>query len=44
VQIVSRLTLDKAVYTAQEYGALRELYRQMLAKQAEALVIKKAGS
>jgi hypothetical protein len=31
------------VYTAQEYQALRELYRQMLAKQAEALVLKKAG-
>ncbi|MGI4864555.1 MAG: DUF3857 domain-containing protein [Janthinobacterium lividum] len=44
VQIMSRLTLDKPVYTAQEYGALRELYRQMLAKQAEALVVKKTGS
>jgi hypothetical protein len=44
VQVLSRLTLDKPVYSAQEYHALRELYRQMLAKQAEALVIKKAGS
>ena len=44
VQFLSRLTLDKPVYSAQEYHALRELYRQMLAKQAEALVIKKAGS
>ncbi|MDJ0365734.1 DUF3857 domain-containing protein [Hymenobacter sp. H14-R3] len=44
VQLLSRLTLDKPVYSAQEYHALRELYRQMLAKQAEALVIKKAGS
>jgi transglutaminase-like putative cysteine protease len=43
VQFTSRLTLDKPVYSAQEYQALRELYRQMLAKQAEALVIKKAG-
>ncbi len=43
VQLTSRLTLDKAVYSAQEYQALRELYRQMLAKQAEALIIKKAG-
>ena len=43
VQLASRLTLDKPVYTAQEYQALRELYRQMLAKQAEALVLKKAG-
>ncbi len=44
VQVLSRLTLDKPVYSAHEYHALRELYRQMLAKQAEALVIKKAGS
>jgi hypothetical protein len=43
VVMMSRLTLDKPVYSAQEYHALRELYRQMLAKQAEALVIKKAG-
>jgi hypothetical protein len=43
VQLVSRLTLDKPVYSAAEYQALRELYRQMLAKQAEALVIKKAS-
>ncbi|MGI4834800.1 MAG: transglutaminase domain-containing protein [Janthinobacterium lividum] len=43
VQLISRLTLDKAVYSPEEYHALRELYRQMLAKQAEALVVKKAG-
>jgi transglutaminase-like putative cysteine protease len=43
VVLMSRLTLDKPVYSAQEYHALRELYRQMLAKQAEALVIKKAS-
>jgi hypothetical protein len=43
VQLVSRLTFDKPVYSAAEYGALRELYRLLLAKQAEALVIKKAG-
>ncbi|MEJ7658605.1 MAG: hypothetical protein WKG07_02705 [Hymenobacter sp.] len=44
VRLLSRLNLDKPVYTADEYQALRELYRQMLAKQAEALVIKKTGS
>jgi hypothetical protein len=44
VQLISRLNLDKSVYTATEYHALRELYRQMLAKQAEALVVKKAGT
>jgi len=43
VVLMSRLTLDKPVYSAQEYQGLRELYRQLLAKQAEALVIKKAG-
>ena len=44
MQLVSRLTLDKPVYSPEEYHALRELYRQMLAKQAEAIVVKKAGS
>jgi hypothetical protein len=43
VVLMSRLTLSKPVYSAQEYQGLRELYRQLLAKQAEALVIKKAG-
>jgi len=43
VQLVSRLTLDKPVYGAEEYAALREFYRLALAKQAEALVIKKSN-
>jgi transglutaminase-like putative cysteine protease len=41
VQLVSRLTLDKPIYGAEEYGALREFYRLALGKQAEALVLKK---
>lgn len=41
VQLMSRLTLDKPVYSAAEYASLREFYRLALAKQAEALVIKK---
>ncbi len=41
VQLISRLTLDKAIYGAGEYANLREFYRLVLAKQAEALVIKK---
>ncbi|MGI4762736.1 MAG: DUF3857 domain-containing protein [Janthinobacterium lividum] len=41
VQLVSRLSLDKPVYGAEEYASLREFYRMALAKQAEALVIKK---
>ncbi len=41
VQLISRLTLTKPVYGAEEYAALREFYRLALAKQAEALVLKK---
>lgn len=41
VQFVSRLSLDKPVYGAEEYTALREFYRLALAKQAEAVVLKK---
>jgi hypothetical protein len=41
VQLVSRLSLDKPLYGAEEYASLREFYRLALAKQAEALVIKK---
>lgn len=41
VQLSSHLTLRKPVYPAAEYAALRELYRLLLAKQAEKLVLKK---
>ncbi|MFD2718350.1 DUF3857 domain-containing protein [Hymenobacter monticola] len=44
VQLTSRLNLRKPVYTAAEYAGLRELYAQLMAHQAEKLVIqKKAG-
>jgi hypothetical protein len=43
VQLVSRLLLAKSVYGAEEYQNLREFYRQALAKQAEALVLRKNG-
>ena len=43
VQLTSRLTLRKPIYSAAEYGALRELYQQLLAKQAEKLIVKKQG-
>jgi hypothetical protein len=44
VQITSRLSLRKTVYEADQYANLRELYRLMLAKQREKLIIqKKAG-
>ncbi|RZL02332.1 MAG: transglutaminase domain-containing protein, partial [Hymenobacter sp.] len=41
VQLISRLVLNKAVYGAEEYANLREFYRLALAKQSEALVLKK---
>ncbi len=41
VQLLSRLNLNKAVYGAEEYASLREFYRLAIAKQAEALVLKK---
>ena len=41
VQLMSRLTFDKPVYGAEEYENLREFYRRVLAKQSEALVLKK---
>ncbi|MBJ6108352.1 DUF3857 domain-containing protein [Hymenobacter sp. BT523] len=43
VQLTSRLLLRKPIYTAAEYATLRELYRQLLEKQAERLVVKKLG-
>jgi hypothetical protein len=44
VQFTSRLTLRSPVYSAEQYPNLRELYRLMLARQSEKLVIqKKAG-
>jgi hypothetical protein len=41
VQLTSRLSFANAVYPAEEYSNLRELYRQMLARQSEKLVIQK---
>jgi hypothetical protein len=43
VQLTSRLSLRRAVYAPDQYANLRELYRLMLEKQAEKLVIKKAS-
>ncbi|MDB5236451.1 MAG: hypothetical protein JWR44_3444, partial [Hymenobacter sp.] len=44
VQLLSRLQLRSSVYPAEQYAGLRELYRAMLARQGEKLVIqKKAG-
>ncbi|GAA4354306.1 hypothetical protein GCM10023185_15970 [Hymenobacter saemangeumensis] len=41
VQLSSRLTLRKPQYSPAEYGQLRELYRLLLEKQAEKLIVKK---
>ena len=41
VTLTSRLNLRQAVYSAAQYPNLRELYRRMLEKQGEKLVIQK---
>ncbi|GAB2473544.1 hypothetical protein GCM10011375_25940 [Hymenobacter qilianensis] len=40
LHIISRLQLRKAEYSAQEYASLRELYSRVVAKHAEAIVVK----
>ncbi len=41
LQVMSRLTLRKTVYFAEEYGALRELFALVVAKHAERVVLKR---
>ena len=41
LQVMSRLSLSKAVYSAEEYTYLREFYSRLMAKQAEQIVLKK---
>ena len=41
VQLMSRMSLRKPIYAAEEYAQLREFYRLMLEKQGERLIIKK---
>ncbi|SMB89296.1 hypothetical protein SAMN00120144_0900 [Hymenobacter roseosalivarius DSM 11622] len=41
LHIISRLQLRKAEYSAQEYVALRVLYSRVVAKHAEAIVVKR---
>ena len=41
VQLTSRLTLAKPVYSVAEYAGLRQLYDLVLSKQAEKLIIRK---
>jgi hypothetical protein len=41
LQIMSRLTLNRPVYYAEEYAALRTFYEKALAKQAEKIILKR---
>lgn len=41
LQVVSRISLRKTTYTADEYPALRELFSQIVAKHAEQVVLKR---
>ncbi|MCC3158832.1 DUF3857 domain-containing protein [Hymenobacter sp. 15J16-1T3B] len=41
LQIMSRMTLNRSMYLADEYASLREFYERMLAKQAEKIVLKR---
>ncbi|GAB3927132.1 hypothetical protein GCM10028804_31810 [Larkinella terrae] len=41
LQIASRLVFNKAIFSPQEYAALREFYNQVIAKHAEQVVLKK---
>ncbi|UYZ61408.1 DUF3857 and transglutaminase domain-containing protein [Hymenobacter weizhouensis] len=41
VQIVSRMSLARPFYSAEEYANLREFFARLMAKQGEQLVIKK---
>jgi transglutaminase-like putative cysteine protease len=40
-QVVSRLSLRRPVYSAEEYSALRELFSMIVAKHAEQVVLKR---
>ncbi|ALW83651.1 hypothetical protein AUC43_00135 [Hymenobacter sedentarius] len=44
VQLTTRLILANPVYAAEDYANLRELYRLLLEKQAEKLIIKKKAN
>jgi hypothetical protein len=41
INIISSLQINKSIFTQEEYPNLREFYNQMLAKQAEQIVLKK---
>ncbi|TYZ11988.1 hypothetical protein FY528_06470 [Hymenobacter lutimineralis] len=41
LQVVSRISFNKAAYSAEEYANLREFYSLIVAKHAERIVLKK---
>lgn len=41
IQVISRLSLRKSVYFAEEYGNMRELFALIVAKHAEKVVLKR---
>jgi hypothetical protein len=41
LQVVSRLIFNKAIFSPEEYGALREFYNQVISKHTEQVVLKK---
>ncbi len=42
VQVMSKVNINKTVFYAPEYGHLKEFYNQIVTKQAEQIVLKKA--
>ncbi|GAB3248952.1 hypothetical protein GCM10027347_05700 [Larkinella harenae] len=42
LQVISRLVFQKAIFSPEEYGSLREFYNQVVAKHVEQIVLKKA--
>ncbi|ALI98886.1 DUF3857 domain-containing protein [Rufibacter tibetensis] len=43
IQIMSKVTISKPVFYAEEYEYLKQFYTQMVAKHAEQIVLKKKG-
>jgi hypothetical protein len=43
IQVMSKMSINKPVFYAEEYEFLKEFYTQMVAKHAEQIVLKKKG-
>jgi len=43
IQVMSKTTISKPIFYAEEYEFLKQFYTQMVAKQAEQIVLKKKG-